>query len=356
MSQFRSLPSFSRVEGTSTDEVTTERPIHTSSLFPPITSAAAGNSANTQSVSAPNTTTLSPRYTGSLAPTTRPGTTTTGPIQPTSTRVLYDVATTQALVTSALQSAPERQTAAAKYLVIPGKKPKAARRTTTLLPESERNTEDLRPVRRINSQLRYAIVLGTLCGVILTSLLSLTPLGGGQANGPFSGILDWGQWQTDGFNGILAHQEDKPANPPQSAGVPAGVPAQLSTNEYVQIARQAAMKYGINPDYFVRQIYSESSFNPNAVSPSGAVGIAQFMPATAAGMGINPWDPVQALYGSAKYMSQLSAQWGGDYAKALASYNAGSGVVQNAINQGGANWMNFLPAETRNYLTKIMGI
>lgn len=355
MSQFRSLPSFSRVEGTSTDEVTTERPIRTSSLFPPITSAATGDGVNTQSVSAPNTTTLPPQYTGSLAPAFQPGTTTTGPIQPASTRVLYDVATTQALVTSALQSAPERQTAAAKYLVIPGKKPKVARRTTTLLPESERNTEDLKPVRKINSQLRYAIVLGTLCGVVLTSLLSLTPLGGGQTSNPFSGIVDWVQSQSNSFD-IIAHPGDKPANPSQSASVPAGVPPQLSTNQYVQIAREAAAKYGINPDYFVRQIYSESSFNPNAVSPSGAVGIAQFEPSTAAGLGINPWDPVQALYGSAKYMAQLRDQWGGDYAKALASYNAGSGVVQNAINQGGANWMNYLPAETRNYLTKIMGI
>lgn len=355
MSQFRSLPSFSRVEGTSTDEVTTERPIRTSSLFPPITSAAAGDGANTQSVSAPNTTTLPPQYTGSLTPTAQPGAMTTGPIQPASTRVLYDVATTQALVTSALQSAPERQTAAAKYLVIPGKKPKAGRRTTTLLSESERHTEDLKPVRKINSQLRYAIVLGTLCGVVLTSLLSLTPLGGGQTS-PLSGLIDLNPIQNNAWSGVPAHQQDQPANPPQSASVPAGVPPQLSTNQYVQIAREAAIKYGINPDYFVRQIYSESGFNPNATSPAGAVGIAQFEPSTAAGLGINPWDPVQALYGAAKYMSQLSAQWGGDYAKALASYNAGSGVVQNAINQGGANWMNFLPAETRNYLYKIMGI
>ncbi|GHO74537.1 hypothetical protein KSD_23080 [Ktedonobacter sp. SOSP1-85] len=355
MSQFRSLPSFSRVEGTSTDEVTTERPLHTNALFPPITSAAAGDGVNTQSVSAPNTTTLPPQYTGSLAPAFQPGTTTTGPIQPASTRVLYDVATTQALVTSALQSAPERQTAAAKYLVIPGKKPRASRRTTTLLPESERHTEDLKPVRKINSQLRYAIVLGALCGVVLTSLLSLTPLGGGQTSNPLTDLMNLAQSPSNSWN-VSPHQEDKAANPPQSGGVPAGIPSQLSTNQYVQIAREAAAKYGINPDYFVNQIYSESSFNPNAVSPAGAVGIAQFLPSTAAGLGFNPWDPVQALYGAAKYMAQLRDQWGGDYAKALASYNAGSGTVQNAINQGGANWMNFLPAETRNYLTKIMGI
>jgi soluble lytic murein transglycosylase-like protein len=46
----------------------------------------------------------------------------------------------------------------------------------------------------------------------------------------------------------------------------------------------------------------------------------------------------------------------GDYAKALAAYNAGSGTVDYAIKAGGANWMSFLPAETRNYIFKIMGI
>jgi len=134
--------------------------------------------------------------------------------------------------------------------------------------------------------------------------------------------------------------------------------AQMSysqANDYVDLARQAAIAAGINPDLFVRQIQQESGFNPGATSPAGAVGIAQFMPATAAAMGVNPYDPTSALYGGARLMAQLSAQFGGDYAKALAAYNGGPGAVQNAVAQGGANWLAFMPAESQNYVHIIMG-
>jgi soluble lytic murein transglycosylase-like protein len=131
--------------------------------------------------------------------------------------------------------------------------------------------------------------------------------------------------------------------------------AYSQANDYVDLARQAAIAAGINPDLFVRQIQQESGFNPGATSPAGAVGIAQFMPATAAAMGVNPYDPTSALYGGARLMAQLSAQFGGDYAKALAAYNGGPGAVQNAVAQGGANWLAFMPAESQNYVHIIMG-
>lgn len=134
--------------------------------------------------------------------------------------------------------------------------------------------------------------------------------------------------------------------------------AQMSftqANGYVDIARQAALSAGINPDIFVRQIQQESGFNPNAGSPAGAEGIAQFMPGTAASMGINPYDPAQALSGAARLMASLSAQFGGDYAKALAAYNAGAGAVNSAVAQGGASWLSYMPAETQNYVAVIMG-
>lgn len=126
-------------------------------------------------------------------------------------------------------------------------------------------------------------------------------------------------------------------------------------NDYISMARQAAIDAGINPDTFVRQIQQESGFNPGAVSPAGAVGIAQFMPATAASMGVNPYDPSSALNGAARMMANLASQFGGDYAKALAAYNAGPGAVQSAVAQGGGNWLSYLPSETQNYVATIMG-
>jgi soluble lytic murein transglycosylase-like protein len=130
----------------------------------------------------------------------------------------------------------------------------------------------------------------------------------------------------------------------------------LAKSQYVAIAQQDAAAVGIPPVYFERQIQQESGFNPNAVSPAGAVGIAQFLPGTAAGLGINPWDPIQALNGAAKLMANYARQYGGDYAKALAAYNGGSGTVRYAVNNCGTNWLNCLPGETRHYIYVIMGI
>lgn len=128
-----------------------------------------------------------------------------------------------------------------------------------------------------------------------------------------------------------------------------------TANDYVSMARQAAINAGINPNTFVRQIQQESGFNPGAGSPAGAVGIAQFMPGTAASMGVNPYDPSSALAGAARLMAGLSAQYSGDYAKALAAYNAGGGAVNVAVAAGGARWLALMPAETQNYVAIIMG-
>ena len=55
-------------------------------------------------------------------------------------------------------------------------------------------------------------------------------------------------------------------------------------------------------------------------------------------------------------MANSAHQYGGDYAKALAAYNGGSGTVQSAVNNCGGNWLNCLPGETRHYIYIIMGI
>ena len=129
----------------------------------------------------------------------------------------------------------------------------------------------------------------------------------------------------------------------------------MSHNQYVNLARQDALEAGISPDIFVRQINEESGFNPYAISPAGAIGIAQFMPATAAGLGVNPRDPVDALQGAARLMANYVRQYGGSYAQALAAYNAGPGRVALAIYFGGWNWRAYLPYETRAYIRIILG-
>lgn len=112
---------------------------------------------------------------------------------------------------------------------------------------------------------------------------------------------------------------------------------------YRRAARRAARRRGIDPDLFERQIGAESGFNPNARSPAGARGIAQFMPETARGMGVNLNDgrARDDLDGAARLMANYVKKYG-SYAKALEAYNAGPGGVGKGY------------AETRAYVAKIM--
>jgi Transglycosylase SLT domain len=231
-----------------------------------------------------------------------------------------------------------------RIVVIPGsrKQKKAQRNITT-------------STRRMSPRLRHCIIIAVILLVVIVTLASLSPLSNGQIKLPvFSSLGNWVYAQQVGWQ-IQAHQT---ARSQQGSGLKNSVlpPMTLPKSQYVAIAQQDAIAAGIPPDYFVRQIEQESGFNPNSVSPSGAVGIAQFLPGTAAGMGINPWDPIQALRGAAQLMANYAHQYGGDYAKALAAYNGGTGTIQNALNNCGANWLNCLPGETRRYIYTIMGI
>lgn len=125
--------------------------------------------------------------------------------------------------------------------------------------------------------------------------------------------------------------------------------------DYQSSARTYATQAGIDPTIFVNQIQQESGFNPRATSPAGAQGIAQFMPATAASMGVNPWDVLGALKGAAYLDSANLQKYGGDYPKMLAAYNAGGGTVDGAVARYGNNWLSHMPSETQQYISKIMG-
>lgn len=119
------------------------------------------------------------------------------------------------------------------------------------------------------------------------------------------------------------------------------------TPNWVQpIIAKAAKRHNIPSIMLSALLKKESGFNPNARSPVGATGIAQFMPATAEELGIDPNDPEQAIDGAARYLRQ---QWDkfGKPDLALAAYNSGAGNVQSF---GG------IPPfkETKDYVKQIM--
>lgn len=220
-------------------------------------------------------------------------------------------------------------------------------------------TEPLTARRRMSLRMRHGLVAVVVFLVLVTTLLSLTPLATGQGGLQLFG--EFGSWVgQQAFNwSIQSHDapvvqqpvtsvSNSNSNPP---------PMTLPKSQYIAIAQQDATAAGISPVYFVRQINQESGFNPYAISPAGAEGIAQFEPYTASGLGINPWNPIQSLQAAAQLMARYNQNYGGDYAKALAAYNGGPGTVTYAVNTcGAANWLNCLPGETRNYIYVIMGI
>lgn len=103
-------------------------------------------------------------------------------------------------------------------------------------------------------------------------------------------------------------------------------------------------------------VQSESGGNPNAVSPKGARGLMQVMPGTSRdpGFGIRPSNGSQQddVRVGREYLAKMRQRYNGDYAKMWAAYNAGPGRVDNLIARYGDRWLDYAPAETKNYVAK----
>jgi hypothetical protein len=98
--------------------------------------------------------------------------------------------------------------------------------------------------------------------------------------------------------------------------------------QYAPLIQNAAAQLGLPVDVVAAQIQTESGFNPDATSPTGAQGLAQFEPGTWATYGTgSPTDPTAAMNAYVKYMSVLLQQFGGNVQNALAAYNAGPGNI-----------------------------
>ena len=96
--------------------------------------------------------------------------------------------------------------------------------------------------------------------------------------------------------------------------------------EWLPAIEQAAIDQGVDPKLLTALVWTESAFRVGAVSPAGAIGLGQLMPGTAAGMGVDPFDPEDNLRGAATYLAQQLNAFG-SVDLALAAYNAGPGRV-----------------------------
>ncbi len=120
--------------------------------------------------------------------------------------------------------------------------------------------------------------------------------------------------------------------------------------KFCEALRDAAELSNIPIAFFARLLWQESRFRFSEVSHAGAQGVAQFMPATAAEVGLDdPFDPYQALPASAKFLRKLHDQFG-NLGLAAAAYNAGPGRIQKWL-----SGRSTLPRETRNYVRIITG-
>ncbi|WP_051325077.1 transglycosylase SLT domain-containing protein [Candidatus Solirubrobacter pratensis] len=140
------------------------------------------------------------------------------------------------------------------------------------------------------------------------------------------------EWTGDGAAGV------------SHGAVPGFVPAR-----FAPILARAAQRWNVSATLLAAQIYAESTFNPFARSRAGALGIAQFMPATADAMGLeDPFEPEQAIGAQAHLMRDLLRRFG-SVPLALAAYNAGPGAVSAC---------GCIPAipETRGYVARILGL
>lgn len=143
-------------------------------------------------------------------------------------------------------------------------------------------------------------------------------------------------------------------------GVPASVVRGFVPDEVVEevagppgsdlraLAVEAARRHGLPPELVLAVVAVESGFRPDAVSPKGAQGLMQLMPATAGSLGVaDAFDPAQNLDGGSRHLGQLLTVYDGDLTRALAAYNAGEVAVQR---HGGVPPYR----ETRAYVKKVL--
>ena len=169
--------------------------------------------------------------------------------------------------------------------------------------------------------------------------LSAVEAGGGISAGPMSAPVLPATGATSSGNGVVRISSSvppaaAPAPAPSAAvdGTGSVPPSGERVNPSIPYAAEfeaAGERYGISPRLLAAVAKVESSYRPDAVSAAGAIGIMQLMPATAAGLGVDPRDPVASIHGAARLLRDLQGRFG-TIELALGAYNVGPGTISRA--------------------------
>jgi transglycosylase-like protein with SLT domain len=154
----------------------------------------------------------------------------------------------------------------------------------------------------------------------------------------------------DATNVVAAPYEPATAADAVAHGAASFYDESAPPNPVCEAVKAAAEENDIPIGFLVRLLWQESRFRAEEVSSAGAQGIAQFMPQTAVEMGLrDPFDPLQAIPASAKFLRKLHNQFG-NLGLAAAAYNAGGGRIEKWLSRRST-----LPKETRAYVRIITG-
>jgi soluble lytic murein transglycosylase-like protein len=152
-------------------------------------------------------------------------------------------------------------------------------------------------------------------------------------------VLSWpAPPDVDALKGAMPIRDGPPVNSPELALAR----AILHTNPRIEqadalllaiVTARSARAHGLPPEFLGATLLQESAYDPRVISSAGAIGIAQFMPDTAAGEGIDPWEPFQSIEGAADllggYVNAYDGVYNDPFVMALAAYNAGPGAVDH---------------------------
>jgi hypothetical protein len=169
------------------------------------------------------------------------------------------------------------------------------------------------------------------------------------ASGTATASVEYSQG-SDATNVVAAQDEQATVADAAAHAAASASEEAASSNPICEVVKTAAEEHDIPIGFFVRLLWQESRFRSEEVSSAGAQGIAQFMPQTAVEMGLkDPFDPLQAIPASAKFLRKLYNQFG-NLGLAAAAYNAGGGRIEKWLSRRSS-----LPKETRAYVKIITG-